>query len=455
MRPALLLALTVALVATPFGARAENWPAFRGAANGVAANHPSLPDRWSTTENVAWKTDIPGRGWSSPVVWGDHVFVVTAIDVAKPVDTFRKPVEYVSRSLGGPMTGEDVNRTPAEHRWVVYDIDAKTGRVRWERVLKTATPTQAVHNKNSVASETPVTDGERLYVYLSYAGLFALDFNGNPVWSKPMDALPVRMGWGGAASPALHNGRLYVVNDNDTQSFIAAYDAKTGRELWRVPRDEKSNWATPFVWQNAQRTEIITTGSKRVRSYDTEGKLLWELAGLTSIHAATPIAAGGLLYVSSGYTSDPKRPVFAIRPGATGDITPTGDQRSNDYIVWSHPTLASAYPSALVIGGTYYMLLDRGFFTAADAKTGSEVYGRQRIATDGGMFSASPWTYNGKIFALNEDGTTYVIQAGAEFKVIGQNPLDEFTLATPAISNGSLYIRTATKLYRISADATR
>lgn len=450
MRQALLGLLTLAVAVAPGGARAENWPGFRGAAHGIAADHPALPDKWSTSENVVWKADIPGRGWASPVVWGDHVFVVTAVDVTKPVDTFRKPTEYVSRSLGGPMTGEDVNRTPAEHRWVALDFDARTGKVRWERTLKTATPTQAVHNKNSMASETPVTDGERLYVYLSYAGLFALDFNGTVVWSKPMEPQPVRMGWGGAASPVLHDGRLYVVNDNDAQSYLAAYDARTGNELWRVPRDEKSNWSTPFVWQNAQRTEIVTTGSKRVRSYDTSGKLLWELGGLTSIHAATPIASGGLLYISSGYTSDAVRPVFAVRPGATGDITPPAGQRSNDYIVWSHPALAAAYPSGLVTGDTYYMLLDRGFFTATDARTGREVYGRQRIATDGGMFSASPWSYNGKIFALNEDGTTYVIQPGAEFKVIGQNALDEFTLATPAISNGSLYIRTATKLYRIS-----
>lgn len=453
MRPTLLFALTLGVAAAPAVADAQNWPGFRGATQGVAADHGSLPDRWSTTENVVWKADIPGRGWSSPVVWGDHVFVVTAVDVARPVDTFRAPTAYVARSLGGPMTGEDVNRTASEHRWVVYAFDAQSGKLRWERVLRTATPAHPVHNKNSMASETPVTDGERLYVYLSYAGLYALDFAGKVVWSRPMEAQPVRMGWGGAASPVLHDGRLYIVSDNDAQSFIASFDAQTGRELWRVPRDEKSNWSTPFVWQNAQRTEIVTTGSRKVRSYDTSGKLLWELGGLTSIHAATPVASGGLLYISSGYFPDPTRPVFAIRPGATGDITPPPDQRSNDYIVWSHPTLASAYPSGLVTGDTFYMLMDRGFMTATQARTGQEVYGRQRIATDGGMFSASPWSYNGKLFALNEDGTTYVIQAGPEFKVLGKNPLDEFTLATPAIAGGSLYIRTATKLYRLQANA--
>ncbi|MEP7309476.1 MAG: PQQ-binding-like beta-propeller repeat protein [Acidobacteriota bacterium] len=442
-----VLVLVVAVGASP---RAQNWPRFRGATSGLVADDPVLPDRWSLTENVAWRLDIPGRGWSSPVVWGDHVFVVTAVDVAKPVDTFRPVQQYIAGSLGGTMTGNDVDRTPSEHRWMVYDISARTGTIRWERVLRTSRPGQPVHQKNSLASETPVTDGERLYVYLSYAGLYALDFDGTVVWSKPMDVLPMRMGWGAAASPALHDGRLYIVSDNEAQSSLAAYDAATGNELWRTPREERSAWSTPFVWQNDLRTEIITTSSTRIRSYDTNGKALWELAGMTSIHAATPFASGGLLYVSSGYPTDSVRPVYAIRPGATGDITLASGQRSNDFVVWSHPTLAGSYPSGLIAGGTYYSLLDRGILIATDALTGQEVYGRQRIATDGGTFSASPWAYNGKIFALNEDGTTYVIQAGAEFKVTGRNQLDEFTLATPAISNGSLYIRTATKLYRIA-----
>jgi outer membrane protein assembly factor BamB len=452
MRQVLPIALILA-VAGGAQAHAQNWPRFRGAGNGVADDNPALPDRWSTTENVAWRIEIPGRGWSSPVVWRDHVFVVTAVDVSKPVDTFRPVREYIAGSLGGPMTGNDVNREQSEHRWVVYDISAQTGAIRWERVLRTAPPGQPVHQKNSLASETPVTDGDRLYVYLSYAGLYALDFDGKIAWSKPMDVQPMRMGWGAAASPALHDGRLYVISDNEGSSFLAAYDARTGNELWRVAREERSSWSTPFVWENSLRTEIVTTASKRVRSYDTNGRLLWELAGMTSIHAATPLAAGGLLYISSGYPTDAVRPVYAVRPGATGDITLPPGQRSNDYIVWSHPTLAGSYPSGLVAGDTYYSLLDRGILTATNALTGQEIYGRQRIATDGGTFSASPWAYNGKVFALNEDGTTYVIQAGREFNVVGTNALEEFTLATPAIANGSLFIRTATKLYRI--DRTR
>ena len=171
---------------------------------------------------------------------------------------------------------------------------------------------------------------------------------------------------------------------------------------------------------------------------------------MTSLHAATPAAAGGLLYVSSGYPTDSTRPVYAIRPGATGDISLKPDQRTNDYVIWSHPTLAGSYPSGLVAGNTYYMLLDRGIFTANDAQTGAEVYGRQRITTEGGTFSASPWAYNGKIFAISEDGDTYVMQAGPEFKLLGKNSLNEITLATPAVANGSVIIRTASKLYRVA-----
>ena len=441
----------VIILAIAAHAHAQNWPQFRGASAGVAADDPRLPDTWSATENVAWKTDIPGRSWSSPVVWGDHVFVVSAINAKQPSQPLNPVGTYLARSLGGPMTGNDISQPTDEHRWVLYDIEARTGKIRWERTIHAAVPQQSVHQKNSYASETPVTDGQRVYIYLGYVGLFAFDLSGKPIWSKPMEAPKTRTGWGPAASPILHDGRLYIVNDNEERSFVAAFDARTGNEIWRTTREgEGSNWSTPFVWQNDRRTEIVTTGSKKVRSYDTNGKLLWELAGMTSIHAVTPFASHGLLFVSSGYFPDALRPTYAIRPGAAGDISLKGEERTNDFIVWSHPTLASAYPSALVVGDQYYTLMDRGFLTSNEAKTGREIYGRQRIAADSGTFSASPWSYNGKIFAISEDGDTFVMQAGPEFKLLGRNSLGEMTLASPAVANGSLYVRTATRLYRIT-----
>jgi len=444
----LSIALTLAFAPT---LNAQNWPQFRGAASGIAADDARLPDRWTSTENVVWRIDVPGRSWSSPVVWGDHVFVVTAVNAANPNPTLNPVITYLARSLGGTMSGADISRTTDEHRWVLYDIDAETGKIRWERGIRAAVPLQPVHQKNSFASETPVTDGERVYVYLGYAGLFAFDFTGAPAWSQLMDAPRMRTGWGTASSPVLHGGQIYIVNDNEDRSFLAAFDARTGAQLWRTDRpDEGSNWSTPFVWQNDQRTEIVTTGTKRVRSYDTNGRLVWELAGMTSIHAVTPVAGHGLLFVSSGYFPDNPRPTYAIRPGAAGDISLKPGEASNAFVAWSNPTLASAYPSPLVLGDQYYTLMDRGFITSSDPKTGKEIYGRQRIAVDSGTFTASPWAYNGKIFALSEDGETFVIQAGPQFKLLGRNALDEMTLASPAVANGSLFIRTATKLYRIT-----
>jgi outer membrane protein assembly factor BamB len=431
--------------------RAQHWPQFRGAQAGVAADDPRLPDNWTTTENVAWKIDLPGRSWSSPVVWGDHVFVVSAISRKDPSPSLNPVVTYLARSLGGTMSGADISRATDEYRWTLYDVEFETGRIRWEREIRAAVPRQPVHQKNSYASETPVTDGERVYVYLGYAGLYAFDMRGTPVWSKPMDAPRMRTGWGTAASPVLHDGRIYIVNDNEDRSFIAAFDAPTGAQVWRTDREgEASNWATPFVWQNERRTEIVTTGTKKVRSYDTNGRLLWELAGMTSIHAVTPVAGHGLLFVSSGYFPDNPRPTYAIRPGGTGDISLQAGETSNAFIAWSNPTLASAYPSPLVVGDQYYTLMDRGFLTSNDPKTGREIYGRQRIAVDSGTFTASPWAYNGKIFAISEDGETFVIQAGPQFKLVGRNALDEMTLASPAVAQGSLFIRTASKLYRIT-----
>jgi len=451
---ALALPISAILVLTAVPARtvhAQHWQQFRGPQAGVAPDDPRLPDTWTTTENVAWRIDIPGHSWSSPIVWADHVFVVTAVNTKTPNQPLNPVVTYLARSLGGTMSGADITRPTDEHRWTLYDIDVRTGRIRWERQIQAALPQQPVHQKNSYASETPVTDGERVYVYLGYAGLFAFDMNGAPVWSKPIDAPRMRTGWGTAASPVLHNGRLYIVNDNEDRSFIAAFDARTGAPLWRTAReDERSNWATPFVWQNEQRTEIVTTGTRKVRSYDTNGNLLWELAGMTSIHAVTPVAGHGLLFVSSGYFPDNPRPTYAIRPGARGDISLKATETSNEFIAWSNPTLAPAYPSPLVLGDQYYTLMDRGFLTSNDPRTGKEIYGRQRIAADSGTFTASPWAYNGKIFAISEDGDTFVMQAGPSFKLLGRNPLDEMTLASPAVANGSLFIRTATKLYRIT-----
>jgi hypothetical protein len=436
------IGLTLAALAGAAGAT-DQWPQFRGPQAGLVADDPALPDTWSETENVAWKTTIPGLGWSSPVVWDDHIFVTAAI-----ASGAEKP------PMPGLQNAGDENasiKAPSEHRWMVYDIDFRTGRIRWERELARATPSIPKHVKNSFASETPVTDGRRVYLYFGSAGvLAALDLNGRTIWTKETGVYAGSSGFGSGSSPVLYKDRLFLVSDNASQSFVASYDTRTGRELWKVNRQETQGWATPFVWENDLRTEIVTAGTNKVRSYDLDGGLLWELKGMTIFSTPSPFARHGLVFVGSGHPSAARRPVYAIRPGASGDITLGQDETSSEFIAWHQPLLGSGVTSALVHGDYYYTLLDRGILLCHDAKTGREVYGAQRVSEDSSGFTASPWAYNGKIFLLSEDGATFVVQAGPQFKIVGTNSLNEMTLATPAVVRGSVIMRTQSKLYKIA-----
>ena len=418
------------------------WPRFRGPNAGVIADDPALPDTWSETENVAWKTAIRGLGWSSPIVWDDQIFITTAIssgDEPQPI-----------QGLYDPGDDNGSKKSTAVHRWMVYAIDFETGAIRWERELASTRPSIARHLKNSFASETPVTDGDRLYVYFGSIGLVAaLDMTGETVWTADIGSFDGWQRFGTAASPVLHEDRLYIVNDNTTASFLAAFDTHTGEEVWRVARDEVENWSTPFIWKNDLRTEIVTTGRGRIRSYDLDGNVLWEIEGMTVNVVPTPFARDGLLYMGSGYPGGFPRPVYAVRPGASGDISLNDGETSNDYIVWYQSLLGTYNTSSLVYDGTYYTLLDRGFLLAHDARTGREIYGRQRIAPGHG-FTASPWAHNGKIFLLGEDGDTFVVEAGPKLTLVGTNSLDEMALATPAVVRGSVIIRTQSHLYRIA-----
>ncbi len=416
-----------------------DWRQFRGPGSAGVTEDPALPETWSATENVAWKTAIPGHGWSSPVVAGGRVFL-TAVVSTEAIEPPKKGL-YFGGDRGAPKD---------EHRWVVYAVDFKSGKILWQREVHKGVPRGSRHLKNTYASETPATDGERVYAYFGNVGVFCFDLNGKLLWSKPFESYPTRYGWGTAASPVLHGGRVYIVCDNDERSFLAAFDKRTGQQIWRVDRDEKSNWATPYIWEHEKRTEIVTSGTGKVRSYDLDGKLLWEFSGMSVIAIPTPFSKFGLLYMTSGYVGDQNRPVYAIRPGASGDITLAKGAASSPAVAWHLPQAGPYNPSPIVYGDYYYTLFDRGFFTCHDARTGKEVYGRQRIDPETTAFTASPWAYNGKIFALSEDGDTFVIQPGPEFKVLGKNRLDEMSMATPAISGGSLIMRTASNLYRMA-----
>lgn len=443
MRPFfLLLWILQVFVSVPAD---ENWPRFRGVdGTGVATDHTGLPTAWSQTNNVAWVADIPGWGWSCPIVWENRVFVTTVVADEENLTPNK-----------GLYLGEGV-RTPAKgiHHWMVFCFDLKTGKELWKHEAHQGLPAVPRHPKSTYASETPTTDGERVYVLFGDLGLYCYDMDGKPLWSQAIEPKKTFMDYGAAASPIVHEGQVFVVYDNQEDSWIASFDAATGKERWRMPRDETHSWATPLLWKNDIRTEIVVNGLKRNRSYSADGALLWEFDGrMSSLVIPSPFVAHGLCYIAAGYVGDSHRPTFAIKPGASGDFTPEGDFTSSKYIVWYQGTSSAYNPTQIVYGDYLYTLYDRGFLTCHDARTGSEIYGKQRLSPSG-TFTSSPWAYNGHLFFLSEDGLTYVVKAGPNFEVVERNSLDELCMSCPAISGERLLIRTASKLYCMTEGAT-
>jgi len=445
MRLALATTIGICAVALNMTAAEEVWPQFRGPGSCGIGEGENLPVTWSSTRNVAWKTPIPGMGWSSPIVWGQRVFVTTVVDTGTSMEPKK----------GLYFGGEQKKPSEAVHLWKVLCLDLTTGKIMWDRTVHKGIPTFTRHRKNSYASATPVTDGQRVYAYFGNLGLFCFSMDGEPLWKKMIGPFKTRLGWGSGASPIVHEERLYLCNDNEADSFLMALNVHDGKELWRVPRDEKSNLATPFVWENKLRSEIVTSGSNRIRSYDMQGELLWELGGASGITICTPSSRFGLLYVASGYIADRKRPLFAVKPGATGDITLEDEQNSNDYVQWCQRRAAPYNTSPLIYGDDAYICLDQGIMACYDARTGEVVYEKKRLPAR--HFTASPWAYDNKVFCLDESGKTFVIKAGPEFEVLHANQLDEETmcLATPAMVGDRLLIRTDRALYCLQKGATR
>ncbi|MGE0863239.1 MAG: PQQ-binding-like beta-propeller repeat protein [Vicinamibacterales bacterium] len=443
------------------------WPQFRGPSGAGILDSGKLPTAWSPSSNVAWRVEVKGRGWSSPVAWDNLVFVTSAISPG----TFKAPstgifgndyaAELSSQGLSDDevvkkVVSRDIELTAesGDIRYMVYAFDAATGKLRWEREAHKGAPFGGRHRKNTYASETPATDGERLYAYFGNVGLFAYSLDGKPLWQARFDPQPMYLDFGTASSPVVHDGRVYVLHDNDGKSFAAAVDAKTGAIAWRVDRALRSGqmtsgWSTPFIWTNERRSELVIIGQQHAVSYALDsGKELWRIGGLTGQSTPSPVAAGGLLYLATGSQGENNRPVFAVRPGATGDITLAKGEDRNAFVAWFHPR-ASAYTSSpLVYRGRMYVVNDNGILTVFDATTGKEIY-KARAGGSGNTFSASPWASDGKVYLLSEDGHTFVIEAGDKYVELAKNSLDEMSLASPALAPDALFMRTQTKLYRI------
>jgi outer membrane protein assembly factor BamB len=453
--------------AKPAAKPAADWPRFRGPSSNPTSENPNLPVSWSKTENVEWVTEVPGVGWSSPVVSGNRVFI-TAATSDKPMKQPSLGVdfsnEYLAELKKQGLSPEEINKKLYERdrempgelviSLMLHCYDLKTGKLLWARQMYKGSPVGGRHSKNSFASETPTTDGKRVYVYLTDYGLFAYDFSGKQAWATPLKSHATTRDWGTGASPALHKDRLFILNDNEEQSFVAAFDTRTGKELWRTPRsvqrERKTGWSTPFVWENRVRTELVTLGPAVAISYSLDGRELWRLNRMGGVAIQSPFAWNDLLYVTSGSGGDDNRPIAAVRAGGSGDITPPEAETRNEYVAWYDRLAGGTYlPTPVIYQKALYVLNDKGIFSRLNAETGERSY-RSRVAPGASAFTASPWAYNGHVFVMSEEGDTFVIEAAADqYRLERVNSLDDFSMATPAIVGDRLLIRTQHRLYSI------
>jgi len=431
-------------------AGAGDWPSFRGREAAGVSDKQHLPDTWSpaTGENVLWRTPIPGLAHSSPIVWGDTLYVTSAIS-SRAGATF-KP---------GLYGDGDASDDRSSHRWMLYAIDKRTGKIRWERTAAQGEPRNRRHIKSTYASASPATDGRMVVAWFGSQGIYAYDLDGGLRWS--VDLGRVDMGaydipayeWGPASSPIIWNGMVIVQCDTQADSFLLALNAQTGETVWKTSRHELPSWGTPTVVTTAAGPELITNASNLVRGYDPKtGKELWRLGGSSKITAPTPIFADGLHIIASGRA--PERPIFAVRPGSRGDLTLAKGSTASAQVAWSKTGRGSYMSTPLAYRGIVYILANNGVLDAYEPATGKEIY-RQRLPLVGSGYSSSPVAADGKLYLSNEDGEMLVVEAGAAFRHIATNSMGETLMATPAISEGVLYVRSAATLFAIGLGAPK
>ena len=414
----------------------QNWPQFRGpGASGVAEGQTSAVI-WDAAKavNTHWKTAIPGLAHSSPVVWGNKIFVTTAVTSAAKNET-----RYGLYGDVAPVKDDP------RHTWKVYALDKRTGKILWERIAYEGLPKVKRHPKSTHADSTPVTDGKYLIALFGSHGLYAYDLNGKLLWKQDLGVLDAGWfydpdyQWEYGSSPIIYRDLVIVQADIQKDSFVAAYNIKNGKLVWKTPREEIPSWGTPTVHEGKTRAELITNGSKGIRGYDPlTGKELWRLTPNSEVTAPTPIVAHDLIYVTSGYR--PVQPIYAIRLGATGDITLKDGKDKSEFIAWSKPRGGPYMPTPIVYGDIFYTLSNNGVLTAYNAKTGERIY-QERLGGKGGAFTASPVASNGKIYLSSEDGDIFVVKSGPKYELLATNPVGEVMMATPAISDGMVIVR--------------
>ncbi len=425
----------------------RNWPSFRGDSgpgNGNGDGQRAVTE-WdvATGRNIKWKTPIPGVATSSPIVWGNRVFATTAISGAGD-KTFR------TGAYGDVKPVDDLS----VHEWKVYSLDKATGKILWERSAFKGAPKTKRHTKSSQASSTPATDGQRVVAVFGSAGLLmAWDFAGKELWRVDLGVLDSgwffdpAFQWGHSSSPIIYRDSVILQADTQKGSFIAAWDVRTGKPRWKTARaDEISTWGTPAIARTPEGRDVIVTNGTKVRGYDAaSGTQLWTLAPNSEITIGSPVVGNGLVYVTGGYP--PVRPVYAIRPGSSGDISLPKGQESSQAVAWSNLTEGTYIPTPIVYNGLLFTLNINGVVTAYDAATGKRAF-RGRIGM-GGTFSASPVAADGRLYVSSEDGEIYVVTAAEGLAQVAKNDMKEVVMATPAISDGLIVVRTLDHLYGI------
>ena len=412
----------------------SNWPQWRGPNAGGVSTEKNLPVEWSDTKNVQWKTEIPGRGHSSPIIWGKKIFLTTSIEGpavpgAKAVTHIRRGVAYRHPdSVGGDRS----------YTIKVLCIDRENGKILWERTAYEGTVHDDRHRKNTFASATPVTDGKHIWTLFDAEGVYCYDFNGKLVWKTSLGKI-AKMGMGNGMSPVLYENLVILQCDQEDggpDSFMVALDKLTGKEVWRVTRTHRKSWATPVLVRTSQRTELIASGAESTISYDpATGKELWRSEGVVSHAIPSAVTGHGMVFVSGGSSGQPKLAI-GIRLGGNGDV------------VWKHNKGTAYVPSPILYGDYLYLITDGGIITCLDAKTGEVKYEGGRVPVPA-TFTSSPVAFDDKILVTSEDGDTFVIKAGPTFEVIRTNSLGEPVYASIAAGAGKLFIRGAKHLYCI------
>lgn len=436
-----VLLVTGFITTTPLAA--QQWPRFRGPDGSGVAETRQLRTLWNvdTSEAIAWKTALPGLGHSSPVVWGDRIFLTTAVTSA------------VTNTYNAKDAGIQPANDTAAHEWRVLAVDKNNGGILWSRTAHRGVPTVKRHVKATQANASPATDGRIVVVSFGSEGLYCYDVDGNLLWKQDLGVLDPgyagqpELSWGFASSPIIHAGLVILQCDIQQKSFIIAFNAKDGSRAWRTERDELPAWSTPVIHHGKTRTELITSGSKYYRGYDPRtGRELWRLHDNSEVKVPSPVVANGLYYLTGG---NPRgREFYVVRPNAAGDISPPANAPSSAVVAWRKQRGSPYTPTPIVYDGLLYICNDNGVLTVYDAVSGAQVY-MHRIGTTNSTFSASPVAGRGHLYFASEDGEVFVLKAGRTYELVATNRMGEPLMATPAISDGLLIIRGQQHLFAV------